>query len=169
MDDMQHGPLKLSQRNGKACWMRIGGGTRPASIGPRKKGKLAGCGSGVGCVQQVIGPARRESLLVVDRGRDASNKSQTPQEEKACWMRIGGGTRPTSLRPRKEGKHVGCGSGLGRVQQESDPARRESLPVADRGWDASSKCWTPQEEKACRSRIGGGTSFRRETLTTSYT
>ena len=59
--------------------MRIGVGTRPASVGPRKKGELVGCGSGVGRDQQVSGPARRESLLVADRGWDVTNKSLTPQ------------------------------------------------------------------------------------------
>ena len=69
----------LPQRKAKASRPRFGGGTRPASLRPRKEGKLAGCGSGVGRDQQVSGPARRESLLVADRGWDVTNKSLTPQ------------------------------------------------------------------------------------------
>ena len=130
--------------------------------------RLVECESGVGCVQQESGPARRKSLLDADRGWDASNKSQTPQEEKACRTRIGGGTRPARVRPRKERKLAGCGLGVGRVQQVSGPARRESLSVVVRGRDASSKSQAPQEEKACWMRIGGGTSFSGKTHTTSY-
>ena len=97
-------------QEGKACRMRIGGGMRPTSNWPRKERKLVGCGSGAGRVQQVSDPARGEGLLDADRGWDASNKSQTPQGGKACWMWIGVGTRPARVRPRKERKLAGRGS-----------------------------------------------------------
>ena len=95
-------------------------------------------------------------MLDADRGWDASSKCWTPQEGRACWLRIGGGTRPASIWPRKKRKLVGCGSGVGRDQQVSGPARRESLLDADRGWDATSKSQAPQGEKACWLRIGVG-------------
>ena len=53
---------------------RIGGGTRPARVRPRKERKLAGCGSGAGRVQQVSDPARRKSLLDADRRRNKLQK-----------------------------------------------------------------------------------------------
>ena len=71
------------------------------------KRRLPGRGSGVGRDQQVSGPVRRESLLDADRGWDGSGKSQAPQEEKACWLRFGGGTRPASLKYLRQSNFYG--------------------------------------------------------------
>ena len=138
----------------KACWSRFGGEMRPTILRPRKEGEPVGRGSGVRCVQQVSDPVRRESLLVAVRGRDADNMRLAPQGGRACWSRFGGGVRPTILRPRKEGEPAGRGSGVGCVQQVSDPVRRESLLVAVRGWDAFNKFQAP--------RVAGKAYWRRK-------